>query len=318
MDWHDYIDTGMLSAPEDFHSCSHGAIKPTYMIDDGTDQHILHTVQTGEDNRLHTTREIYDRLEDTDVPSPAVIHDGTGEAVPYLVVEAADGDNPERTYTEMPSAEMESFARQAGQALGEAHRELPTEVSGTITGTADGIEIDETPWDQLLTDHMHSKIGYLRETDVDGQILDEAEQVLGEIEDGLEEPDREGIVHLDYRPGNLMWDGDEVTAVLDWDNARAGDQLYDYVTSETSFIENAPEERQDDIKHAFRKGYEQANTAIEEDDVYDAYRYLSVLSKTKGLLYVNEEYGAGQHEREKRYLDTFHQEHERMTERYGQ
>ncbi len=266
MDWHDYTGTGMLSAPEDFESCSHGAIKPTYMIDDGTDKHILHTVSPGEESRLHTTRELYEWLEDTDVPSPAVIHDGTDEAVPYLVVEAADGDNPERTYAEMPAAEMASFARQAGQALGQAHRELTTDVSGTITGTEDGIEIEDESWDQLLGDHMHSKIEYLRDTDLDEAILDEAESILTEIEDDLTEPDCQGIVHLDYRPGNLMWDGDEVTAVLDWDNARAGDQLYDYVTSETSFIENAPEQRQEDIKQAFREGYEQENTAIEEDD----------------------------------------------------
>lgn len=316
MDWHDYIDTGMLTAPEDFHSCSHGAIKPTYMIDDGENRHILHTVSTGEDSRLHTTREIYDRLEDTPVPSPAVTHDGTDEAVPYLVVEAADGDNPERTYQDMPAEEMTAFAYQAGQALGQAHRNLPADAAGTITGTDEGIEIKETPWDRLLTEHMESKIGYLRETDMDGTILDEADEILGSIEDELDEPDRQGIIHLDYRPGNLMWDGEEVTAVLDWDNARAGDQLYDYVTSETSFVENAPARQQDEIKQAFRSGYEQENTSIEEDERYQAYRYLSVLSKTKGLLYVNDEYDAGQHEREKRYLETFHQEHDLMDERY--
>jgi len=318
MDWDSYTDTGMLNASAGFKSCSHGTIKPTYMIDDGTDRYILHTVSTGEKSRLHTTREIYNQLGDTDVPSPAIEHDGTAGTVPYLVVEAADGENPERTYTDIPADEMASFARQAGQALGQAHRQLPTDISGTLTGTDEGIEIEEIPWDRLLSDHMHSKIEYLRRTAMDDHILDAAADILGSIEEDLDEPDRKGIIHLDYRPGNLMWDGEEVTAVLDWDNARAGDQLYDYVTSEISFIENAPHDRREDVREAFRDGYEHENTMIDEDDRYDIYRYFSILSKAKGLLYVNEEHDAGQREREDRYVELFHRKHERMNEQYRQ
>ncbi|MDY6770923.1 MAG: phosphotransferase [Candidatus Nanohaloarchaea archaeon] len=316
MDWDNYTDTGMLNAAEDFHSCSHGAIKPTYMIDSDGGR-ILHTVSLGDESRLHITREVYDRLSDTAVPSPDVVHDAADQTVPYLVVEAVDGDNPETTYSDMPVDEKASFSYQAGHALGEAHRALRTESAGTLDGTGDGIEIRDADWDTLLTGHMRDKIDYLRETELDSALLDDAEQLVDTIEDELDAPDEPGIIHLDYRPGNLMWDDGDVTAVLDWDNARAGDQLYDYVNAETSFVENAPEKHQDNVRQSFRQGYEDAGQIVDEDRLYETYRYLSLLSKTKGLLYVNEEYSAGREQRAERFTEAFKEQQPQLMARYG-
>jgi aminoglycoside phosphotransferase (APT) family kinase protein len=47
------------------------------------------------------------------------------------------------------------------------------------------------------------------------------------LADHLPEPSQPVLVHGDYRLGNLIWSGDEVVAVLDWEGAAAGDPLYD-------------------------------------------------------------------------------------------
>jgi aminoglycoside phosphotransferase (APT) family kinase protein len=36
-----------------------------------------------------------------------------------------------------------------------------------------------------------------------------------------------GLVHVDYWPGNILWQGNEIVAVLDWEEASYGDTAYD-------------------------------------------------------------------------------------------
>src|SRR5919107_2337650 len=46
-------------------------------------------------------------------------------------------------------------------------------------------------------------------------------------------PREDWLVHLDYHPLNVMTDGERVTGVLDWTNARAGDPRADYARTLT-------------------------------------------------------------------------------------
>jgi aminoglycoside phosphotransferase (APT) family kinase protein len=32
-----------------------------------------------------------------------------------------------------------------------------------------------------------------------------------------------GLVHIDYQPGNILWDGKQISAILDWEEAALGD-----------------------------------------------------------------------------------------------
>jgi aminoglycoside phosphotransferase (APT) family kinase protein len=46
-------------------------------------------------------------------------------------------------------------------------------------------------------------------------------------------PREDSLVHLDYHPLNVMTDGERITGVLDWTNARAGDPRADYARTLT-------------------------------------------------------------------------------------
>jgi Ser/Thr protein kinase RdoA (MazF antagonist) len=39
-----------------------------------------------------------------------------------------------------------------------------------------------------------------------------------------------GVVHRDFHHRNVLWQGDDVTAVIDWEGAGAGDPMFDLVT----------------------------------------------------------------------------------------
>jgi aminoglycoside phosphotransferase (APT) family kinase protein len=57
-------------------------------------------------------------------------------------------------------------------------------------------------------------------------------QLVGELvrqwlSQRIPDPIEPVLVHGDYRLGNLIWSGTEVVAVLDWEDAAAGDPYYD-------------------------------------------------------------------------------------------
>ena len=45
-------------------------------------------------------------------------------------------------------------------------------------------------------------------------------------------PAAASLVHVDYWPGNILWQGDQISAVLDWEEASCGDPGYDVAYAE--------------------------------------------------------------------------------------
>jgi aminoglycoside phosphotransferase (APT) family kinase protein len=41
------------------------------------------------------------------------------------------------------------------------------------------------------------------------------------------QPVQPTLVHLDYWPGNVLWDQDQITAIVDWEEAAYGDPAID-------------------------------------------------------------------------------------------
>jgi aminoglycoside phosphotransferase (APT) family kinase protein len=74
------------------------------------------------------------------------------------------------------------------------------------------------------------------------------------------------LLHLDYHPLNVMTDGRQITAVLDWANARIGDPRADLARTHTILTLDPAWPRQPHITvfrrllaRAWRRGYEQAH-----------------------------------------------------------
>lgn len=273
MDWTDYADTGILDAEPDHAYVDAGAIKPTYRVDTDSDSYIIQTTGAGETHRLHKQRELYEDLAETDVPVPEVVHDGTGAKAPFQVLEFVDGDDPHDAHYEMDMDDVLELTAEAGRYLGQAHEELPMDGYGWIGGSEDGLTIEESgTWRDFYGDFIEGHIDRIEGGPLDrGDIIERARAVTaGTLEEVPEEP-YSAVCHRDYRPGNLLADGAEITAVLDWDNAFAGDPRYDVARSQQSFGGTFADSAQEGlVRQRFREAYEDAREDL-DDELHDIY-----------------------------------------------
>lgn len=266
MNWEEYVTRGILEADREATHIDEGVIKPTYMIDDGSDSYVLQTVDEDDEWRLHQQRAIYERLEGTDVPVPEVIHDAADETVPYQVVEAVDGEVLEEGYGKLSEEALDTVVADAGRYLAQAHEALSQEEHGELRGTAEGLEVEATEdWRAFYQGFLEHHIDMIEDGPLDRDGL--AEYALERVEATIEEIPEEpyaAVVHRDYRPGNLMAEGDCITGILDWDNAFSGDPRYDVARAEQSFASRFDGDRQEAVRELFRDAYEEADAELDE------------------------------------------------------
>ena len=81
------------------------------------------------------------------------------------------------------------------------------------------------------------------------------------------------LLHLDYHPMNVMTDGSEITAVLDWANAAAGDPRADYARTYTilHFADIGAPELLQVFAQGWQDGYLERVVPLEEMDLFFAW-----------------------------------------------
>jgi aminoglycoside phosphotransferase (APT) family kinase protein len=162
------------------------------------------------DPRAHY--ELLRALGDTEVPVPRVRWYEEDDGVlggPFFVMDEVPGHVP------VPwSPDGRAFLAHAGEGpIGEAFPAVLAaihSVKGVPAREAHGIE-----WLAALVDEYRS---------VPEPILTDA---LLWLRDHVPEPAEPVLVHGDYRTGNLIYDGDRIAAVLDWEFACVGDPAID-------------------------------------------------------------------------------------------
>ncbi|MDY6777706.1 MAG: phosphotransferase, partial [Candidatus Nanohaloarchaea archaeon] len=113
----------------------------------------------------------------------------------------------------------------AGNYLAAAHQHLDIDDYGYVIGTDDGLKTSgaET-WDAFFHEYVKGLASLLHDSALDRDgLADDVDTVLEHIQNRFPEQPEPSIIHRDYRPGNLRVKDDEITAILDWDNAIAGD-----------------------------------------------------------------------------------------------
>lgn len=280
VDWEAYTETGLLHAAQDVERVDNGIIKETYRVTDadGTN-HVLQTADRGEEWRLHKQRAVYDRLADTPVPVPAVLHDASATPPAYQAVEHLPGTDLHDGYDDLPTDMLQRYARDAGRYLGLAHDALTMDGYGFPAADAAGLHVDGDDWPGFFAAFIEGQRDIVADGpfDRDGLAAD-LQGTLDTLTETYPADPPARLCHLDYAPSNLKGVDGDVTAVLDWDNAFAGDPLFDYVDAEQAFTAPLDDDtRRETVRDAFRDGYETAAGHLLDDDMDDVYRFCATV-----------------------------------------
>lgn len=77
--------------------------------------------------------------------------------------------------------------------------------------------------------------------------IEKFEQMKGE----LPPPEGPSFVHMDFRPGNIIVDGDEVSGIIDFESVRFGSTEIDFTKLYRDFLSFDTE-----LFHAYKEGYQ--------------------------------------------------------------
>jgi aminoglycoside phosphotransferase (APT) family kinase protein len=224
--WADRDWPGVLAGPVRARLIQGGKSNLTYELSDGSSLWVLRRPPLGHvQATAHDMRREYDvmkALAGTAVPVPAVFAicqdpDVLGE--PFYVMEHVHG-TCYRSATELKELAPEAVAALAGQmtrVLAELHAIDPAGVGLADFGRAEGfLERQVRRWTRQLAGSRSRELAG----------VDELRERL-ESRVAFVEPATPGIVHGDYRLGNLLVADGQVTAVVDWEMATLGDTRTD-------------------------------------------------------------------------------------------
>jgi hypothetical protein len=154
-----------------------------------------------------------ERLRDLGYPTPQYLHCGNVYDTSYVIQRELPGHPMGQLTVAFVAPLLALNALQAGQA-GAYPREWPRMVVDSVLYGADGF---------CLLDTMRS---YSAATN---QLLDKLQAVVAAHASDVDAT-AEDIVHFDFTPANMLIDGAQITGVIDWEGACAGDRAFDLTT----------------------------------------------------------------------------------------
>ncbi|TNM36718.1 phosphotransferase family protein [Nocardioides albidus] len=196
----------------------------TYVLSDGTDEWIVrrpplgHVLATAHD--MGREYRVLTALRDTAVPVPrtyAFCADVEVVGAPFYVMERCAG-TPYRNASELESLGVETtrvISTRLVDTLADLHGVDPEAVGLGDFGRAQGyLARQVSRWKKQL-DASHSRD------------LPAADELYARLAGDIPEESGAAIVHGDYRLDNVLFEGERMTAVLDWEMATLGDPLAD-------------------------------------------------------------------------------------------
>lgn len=236
------------------------------------------------------TTELVD--EKTNVPAPEVISvDLSKEDVPYMyyVMEKIEGKamsvyggTPDfRRFSREKKAKI---LKQVGKYLGEIHSEIQFSKHGNIRYDLEKKELTVekcSDWPEAFREILSEQIQDIK----DGRFSDLIPQIQEIIDDYIHIVDREFqpvLVHHDCLPQNVMVDGDQVKAIVDWERAASGHKEYDFFKTERGFIRTAfkSEEVKERLRKHLYRGYRETNSLEEGwEERREFYNFIYYINK---------------------------------------
>lgn len=197
----------------------------------------------------------------TSIPVAEILtYDTSRELVPdpYFVAENA-GESRYDEYDEMPLATRSAVVSELGAILGRIHDTFGFDSSGPDFGGSQ----DEKRWVDVFESTLEEHRSALADTAFEGvaqRVASELPVILDRVPSRVEPR----LLHGDYRIGNVVFRGEEVSAVVDWEETMAGHAAFDVANAELNLVNRfTDEEVTNELTRHFYRGYTETRTLDE-------------------------------------------------------
>lgn len=201
----------------------------------------------------------FDLLRTSTVPVPQkVILDETKTSAPFdvLITEMIPGENLETAWPKLNTERREKLAENAGRLLKQMTA-LPLPFFGELGSTGPFVRTET--WVSYLQAKLSFHLDKALSLEIfDGKVIKQFWNTFNKYAPALSEVSTPHLVHVDFHFGNLLFVGDQITGVVDFEWAFAGDPLYDLCRWQQD------EEEWLGSRKAFLKGFRKSNFADSE------------------------------------------------------
>lgn len=160
-----------------------------------------------------------------------------------------------------------SMAYQMGQMLARLH-EIPA--PGFGHDTMNGFEhVKGNRWFRFVEDSF-SSWGIDCQTVLDHDLYRKCCSYFEQAISSMPEPSKASMIHMDFRPGNLLAEGNRLTGVIDFESARGGAVELDFVKIQSYVWDVYPA-----TKRAFMDGYRSVSTVSDLETCLPFYTFFN-------------------------------------------
>lgn len=130
-----------------------------------------------------------------------------------------------------------------------------------------GIQNEFLNWSQFIEKQFYSFAEDVKEV-VDEGIYKQSIKKYEEMKQQIPAPDGPSFVHMDFRPANIIVDGDKVAGMIDFESVRFGSTEIDFTKLYRDFLSFDPS-----LYQAFKEGYQTIRPLIDLDVVLPFYLF---------------------------------------------
>jgi aminoglycoside phosphotransferase (APT) family kinase protein len=237
--------------------------------------------------KFRNERVAYEILGSSTLPVPSLIaFDESRSIVPvdYIILTRLPGESITETWQQFSPARRQELAWSAGEMLARIHEH---KVSGF--GKLRDLDHPFPTWADCVHDYANRQaseatiLGLLG-SDVHarlGQVLDDASELLGNVIQGV-------VVHSDFHYENILQTEGQISGIVDFEWALAGDPSYDFLTAATR------DEMMPGSEELFEAGYQSVRPIdAEHRKRVEIYELFYEVEKAVGFASPSDEGGRG-------------------------
>lgn len=273
--------------PDSVERMTDGLKQETFSVEVDGNEYIIQFLEDDykDHNSLEHCLNCYKILQDFEIPVPRIITEQVREieGKKYSIVEKGPGESMEQNISP-------EKVTQSGKMLAKIHNFRDFESEGWIKFEEDGmktVDFEESSQKQKNLKELKGNIRVFREEGFE-EIADKMQEFSEKASEFIPEEVEPVFCHDDFSPDNIIWKNGEITGVIDFDTAYAGDRFRNITHSANAFWMHDPGADWN-IREKFYEGYRtEKNLGEKFDKLEPVYRVQTLIGLIAGMIKLDE------------------------------